>query len=332
MDGRSVQLLLQEIDAVPVKDGGRIAAFGGASGAEFRGTSTLLPEPFTMAASSPEGFMVLIHFLNMHGAPSAKDKRFECPCTSHTKIDAANGTVNGLKVRNFTCSQQLIDQGNSGCSLETYKGGYRCCENNFFLSADIPGPDVPATVFQAKYTFSYIDEDVVEEARPVALTSCCDATGDLTVGGNLEYSVPQCAPGTAPEFCEYVLSTVQKLDHGRGVKVDPEEVIELVHAWGHQHVGGLGMELYNEQTGQLLCRTAPKYGSGFLPGDEDGYVVGIPPCVWGSPPLAPPPRLRRKDLVRTVARYNSTQERHGVMSLWIMSAAPALTNRDDMYV
>ena len=31
---------------------------------------------------------------------------------------------------------------------------------------------------------------------------------------------------------------------------------------------------------------------------------GIPPCVWGPPPLSPPPRIRRNEHVRTVAFYN----------------------------
>jgi len=233
--------------------------------------------------------------------------------------------VDGVKVMPFSCSLELLKQNNTGCSLSTYQGGYRCCEHGVFLTESVPGPNVPADEFNAKFTFNYYDE--LPGARSVSKPSCCDATGNMTHHGNLEYDVPKCAAGTPPEFCEHMVTTVQPFDrpshhfHNASHKVDPNEILELVHAWGHQHVGALGMELYNEQTGQLLCRTKPLYGRGNVAGDEAGFLVGIPPCVWGPPPLPPPPRIRRGDLLRTVARYNSTVPRHGVMSLWLMDAA-----------
>jgi len=271
--------------------------------------------------------MALIHFINMRGAPLPSLRRFECPCTSARRIDPANDTVDGVKVLPFQCGAELLRQSNTGCSLATYQGGYRCCEHGVFLSEKIPGPEVQPDEYRAKFTFTYYHTEL-PGARAVVQPACCDATGDMTKQGNIEYDVPKCAPGTAPEFCEHMISSVQPfgipLQSGGNSSehFDPDEVLELVHAWGHQHVGALGMELFNEQTGQLLCRTKPRYGTGQAAGDEAGFLVGIPPCVWGPPPLAPPPRLRRGDLLRTVARYNSSQARHGVMSLWVMDAAP----------
>eukprot|EP00445_Apocalathium_hangoei_P040720 CAMPEP_0203970122 /NCGR_PEP_ID=MMETSP0359-20131031/97802_1 /ASSEMBLY_ACC=CAM_ASM_000338 /TAXON_ID=268821 /ORGANISM="Scrippsiella Hangoei, Strain SHTV-5" /LENGTH=491 /DNA_ID=CAMNT_0050908071 /DNA_START=33 /DNA_END=1508 /DNA_ORIENTATION=+ len=330
MHGAAVNEFLA--DVAEFAKGGKVAAFGGASGAEFRGTSTALPAPYTSASSSPESFMGLLHFINMRGAKGGvRSKRFECPCTSARKIDPANGTVDGQKVLPFECSLELLQQGNTGCSLSTYIGGYRCCEHGVFLSEDIPGPEVLPDELRVKYTFTYYDEELVG-ARPVRKPSCCDATGNETHKGNIEYDVPRCPEGSPPEFCEHVTMSVQPFDlpmnrSRNGSAIDPDEVLELVHAWGHQHVGALGMELFHVRTGQLLCRTRPQYGNGSGAGDESGFVVGIPPCVWGPPPLSPPPRIRRGDLLRTMARYNSSEARHGVMSLWLMDAAPlAKTN------
>lgn len=147
--------------------------------------------------------------------------------------------------------------------------------------------------------------------------------------------MPRCPAGAPPETCEHIVTSVQPFDmpltghvFNSSEKVNPNELLDLVHAWGHQHVGALGMELYSEQTGQLLCRTRPRYGGGSGPGDEAGFLVGIPPCVWGPPPLAPPPRLRRGDLLRTVARYSSERALYGVMSLWLMMAAPVAGRGD----
>ena len=41
------------------------------------------------------------------------------------------------------------------------------------------------------------------------------------------------------------------------------------------------MELYNADTGALLCSHSPVYGRSHEVFDELGYVT-IPPCLWGG--------------------------------------------------
>jgi len=349
MKGASFKTLLTEIDTALGPQGrGKVAAFGGASGAEFRGTSTGLAAPYTYTVWNPESFMVLMHFINTRGVPHEK-KLWECPCTAARKIDLANGTIDGVKPIPFRCSAQLVQEANTACSLATYQGGYRCCEHGVYLTEDLPDPKLPADPIHAKFTFEYYSEDAPElAAGPIQTLSpaCCDATsvgvGETSASskagrfrqGNLEYDVPQCLPGTPPEQCEYVISSIEYFDMPLGMnssEYDPDEELDLVHAWGHQHVAGLGLQMFKESTGELLCHTRPKYGNGADAGNEAGFVVGIPPCVWGPPPLAPPPRLRRRDLLRTVARYNSTEKHHGVMSLWILTA-PVKKHLSDIVV
>merc|ERR1712083_618587 len=120
--------------------------------------------------------------------------------------------------------------------------------------------------------------------------------------------------------CVHIATSMDKV-YSEGAAVDPDLLVELITARGHQHVGGLGMEMYNERTGQLLCASKPRYGKGSAAGDEFGYMVGVPPCVWGPPPMRPPPRLRAGDLLRTVSRYNSTEGHLGVMGFWFMQIA-----------
>lgn len=343
MKGSSFKVLLGEVEKALGPSGkNKVAAFGGASGAEFRGTSTALAAPYTYAVQNPESFMVLMHFINLRGVSHEK-KLWECPCTKARKIDIANGTIDGVKPMPFACSDQLMQEGNKACSLKTYDGGYRCCQHGVFLTEDVPDPAVPADQIQAKFTFEYYSEEAPElAAGAIATTSpaCCDATAVAVSAdelgrrrgrfGNLEYDVPKCSSDTLPEQCEHVVSTVEYFDLTNSSRYDPNEEFELVHAWGHQHVAGIGLELFKESTGELLCRTRPEYGNGTNAGNETGFVVGIPPCVWGRPPLAPPPRLRRRDLVRTVARYNSTEKHTGVMALWILTSAPI--RKSDIFV
>lgn len=324
MKRRSFEAILTE--ALPEGRRESIAAFGGASGAEYRGTSTRLAGHYTYTVDSPQSFMVLMHFINTHGVPTSQ-KLWECPCTSRRKINVTNGTIDGMKPIAFQCSEQLIQEKNTACSLATYQGGYRCCEHGIFLTEELPGPDAPVDQIEAKFTFEYYEPDAPEvlTAKGTMQPSCCDATGgylsNSSYFANLEYDIPQCSPGTPPEQCEHVISSVEYFDVPSSNGTDPNEEFELVHAWGHQHVAGSGLELWKESTGELLCRSHPKYGTGHLAGDEEGFVVGIPPCVWGPPPLSPPPRFRRHDHVRTVARYNASQRHHGVMSLWLLTAA-----------
>jgi len=131
-----------------------------------------------------------------------------------------------------------------------------------------------------------------------------------------------------------VISSLEYFDmHGHGSDMpDPNEELELVHAWGHQHIGAIGLELIRESTGEVICHTRPRYGASSSVGDEAGFLTGIPPCVWGPPPLAPPPRFRRGEIVRTVARYNSSEQHHGVMSLWLMQVATVQTPKAEVMV
>merc|ERR1711907_79807 len=95
-----------------------------------------------------------------------------------------------------------------------------------------------------------------------------------------------------------------------------EDLVSLVYAVGHLHVGGLSLDLYDDETGELICHSVPKYGTGEEAGDEKGYLVGMSSCTF-DPPL----RMTKDAVVRTVARYNNTVPHHGVMALWLMEVA-----------
>lgn len=306
------------------------AQFGGASGAEFRNNPHDIPKPYGFLLSGVTHMAAVLHLIGMRGVEGhslAHAPLLECPCTPQRHVDPAAGTIGGCLPRPpFHCTDQLVRQRNGGCSLQGYTGGYRCCEHGAFL-VDTDAHDVerrPAATYRLKFSLTFRAHEPARDV-PLHATSCCDVTepvqraGHGFLGGNVEYDIPRCAEGTPPDACVHVATNVQPLDLAE--KEDADELVELVHAAGHLHHGGIALELVDELTGQLVCRATPTYGASAAAGDEDGFLVGIQPCVWGPPPLPPPPRFKRSHPMRTIAYYNSSRPHTGVMSLWLMSAA-----------
>jgi hypothetical protein len=68
----------------------------------------------------------------------------------------------------------------------------------------------------------------------------------------------------------------------------------------------------------VLVTVAALYGNGTEIMNEKAYVVGIPPCLWGSEEegLLPPPKIHLDTNLTTIKRTNSTNGHWGVMALW----------------
>jgi hypothetical protein len=338
---------------------------GGATGGEYRENPHSYPAPYAYRIVNPEAFAPVIHLINTRGstthdkplnasAPPAPAGGFspliECPCPPQRKFDYAKGTIDGCQPDiPFSCNDALIAQNNTGCSLETYTGGYRCCKHRWFVS-DTTSTDVrtlPIDTFVLRFRFWY--EDDLESAKNSAVAGtgkrtrqlqgivCCDVTSDLELTRHqVEYDVPVKANTNPQEKeCQHIATNVQMLDWAKGDPGDPTETIELVYASGHMHAGGLRLEMVDDDTGELLCEVHAasgvagggdgsgglRYGNSSAAGDEAGFLVASRPCVWGPPPLLPPPILQRNHKIRTVAYYNCSVEHHGVMALWLAGGA-----------
>ena len=81
-------------------------------------------------------------------------------------------------------------------------------------------------------------------------------------------------------------------------------------------------ELYNDATGELICKVTAEYGTGDTAGNDAGFY-GIPPCLWGSADdgLNPLPVLTLDTRLRATLRSNSTYGQYGMMGNWMMRAA-----------
>ena len=125
---------------------------------------------------------------------------------------------------------------------------------------------------------------------------------------------------------------------------DPERIekedggkFRLMYAAFHCHAPAcISGELWNDDTGELICRNTAQCtpskqplplskssarsdflrpaasdgtSKGYEPMDEHAYVVGVPPCLWGSEAegLRPPPVLSLDSNLTTIKRANSVK-------------------------
>lgn len=284
--------------------------FGPVGGAEYRDADRDLPIPYRQIVDSPEAFVAILHWINTK-VPAQQSPPFECPCVSDRVFNYDNNTIDGTKPLNFACDEDFKATGNKACQLRGYPGGYRCCEDQAWV-VEPEFRDLGEDTVYGKFTFRV--DDVTPETKQVVSLNL-----DVT-GNNAEYDLPVCSESD-PSKCIHVVENVQYVLQAPGIlpgKPSPKAKVQLLTARGHQHVAGLGSEMYDYQTGKLLCRTENRYGDGSSEIDADGFVVGIPPCVWGQNSSNQPPSFGVFDKVRIVSYYNNTQHHMGVMGLWFM--------------
>merc|ERR1712178_483934 len=121
----------------------------------------------------------------------------------------------------------------------------------------------------------------------------------------IEFDVPKALPGTPPDQAVHTV-TSHFTASGMFTPCDPrtdaycadpkngtDQGVLLIMAGGHCHAPAcLSLELWNEDSGELLCEITPKHGSGDAAQDEAGYLW-LPHCAWGDAKdgLKPPPVL-----------------------------------------
>merc|ERR1712050_391328 len=129
------------------------SSFGGGTGAEFRGYPFQLQAPYAQIARGIEFVMPLLHIINVRKNTSL----LECPC-SPGRVDPANKTIDGKPVKlPWNCNKEFKKEGNPSCSIDTYAGGLRCCEDGIFLP-EHPDSGAAYNEIRLKMTFGFRDE------------------------------------------------------------------------------------------------------------------------------------------------------------------------------
>jgi hypothetical protein len=308
----------------PMKPGSFSRSVGFGAGTECRGTPQEFYYPYAfITVDGEDEWIANVHIINTRKlTPEKAHHCLECPCTSNDEF--TDNAVNGIKFVQGSCNAELRAENNTVCAAATYHGGLRCCEDAALCleKKELASKDeVPTSTYFLRYTIEYTP--VTPEIRPLYIAGCCDATGDFEHHGNVEYDIPACDPELHPG-CVHTLATRQRLSttansvYG-GFSHDTAEQptdVELVFAVGHQHRGGLGISIYNDATGDLICASMPKYGKGHEVLNENGYITAMSTCTF-NPPL----RMKSTDVIRIVSLYNNTLPHTGAMSLMYLAVS-----------
>ena len=248
----------------------------------------------------------------------------------------------------------LVDQHNPTCNIETYEGGLLCCNHGHSLldtDQDIPWPD-QYLEYHMKFRF-YFEEYTPSDSSLTPFNGSSHASNKteslsyqnlvslfwMTEANAQEYDVPACPEGTPPSQCLHVItshfqvkdmlfncSIYPDASSCTGVgSTDPTETqgIKLIYASAHCHASSChSMELYNADTGQLLCRVEPIVGqSDNTLYDERGFLA-LPPCLWSDNAdeknLSAPELLTLNTKLLSVKRSNTTFPHFGDMAMWQM--------------
>ena len=236
---------------------------------------------------------------------------YTCICN-----DGKIGKINGIRFQKHCMPEprgDLIQQHNPTCFIETYQGGQSCCHHKWvLLDEDQQQPEHEMT-YHLKYRFYFQNYTTQKEmVRAYYQTEAYSG----------EYDVPKCLPGTPPEECIHSITAhwqaSDMVDHRY---IGKSKGFELIYAAPHCHAPMcIDVELYNADTGNLLCRVEGLLGTGnsSKPYDEVDYIK-LNPCLWGyDKGLLKPEFLHWNTNLTSIKRCNSTNLHYGEMASWQM--------------
>jgi hypothetical protein len=229
--------------------------------------------------------------------------------------DGHGGSINGLNfVKNCLPEPygDLLLQRNPTCFIGSYQGGLSCCHHkNVLLDADQVQPTDEMT-YQLKFRFWFQELSGHKKLERFYYQT------EAYAG---EYDIPKCEEGTPPEDCIHSITA-----HFQGRDMIDKNIIgnnkgfKLIYLAPHCHAPTcIDMELYNADTGDLICNVNGDLGKGTEDKyDEEGYIK-LNPCLFGEDEGLLEPYLFKWDTNFTsIKRNNNTNAHYGEMASWQM--------------
>lgn len=237
------------------------------------------------------------------------------------------GSIGGIPFKKDCWDEpygDLVQQKNPTCWVDTYAGGLRCCHHQWILldKDQNPWPDqIDQYQLKFRFWFQEYDQDHPQHTNLVRIHWQTEVM-------STEYDVPRKNDATPPENAVHQITARWKVGdmmHDCDVRQAADCTglrqnktgIKLIYAGAHCHAPScLSEDLYNADTGELLCHHEAVYGQGSEIFDEKGYLW-IPPCLWGSPEegLQEPIFLSFDTNLLSVKRNNNTHGHYGEMAL-----------------
>jgi hypothetical protein len=236
---------------------------------------------------------------------------YTCICN-----DGKIGKINGIRFQKNCMPEprgDLIRQHNPSCFIETYQGGLSCCHHNWvLLDANQTQPEHEMTYY-LKFRFWF--QNYTNQRDLVRAYYETEAFSG-------EYDVPKCPEGIPPEECIHSITAhwqvKDMVDHKY---IGKSSGFELIYAGPHCHAPMcIDIELYNSDTGNILCHVDGILGSGNanITFDEKDYLK-LNPCLWGQDRgLLTPEFLKWDTNLTSIKRSNNTNAHYGDMASWQM--------------
>ena len=225
------------------------------------------------------------------------------------------GTINGLSFSK-NCRPEpygdLLRQHNPTCFIESYQGGLSCCHHKIvLLDANQTQPEEEMT-YRLKFRFWFQDYNNHQYL---------DRFYYQTEAYAGEYDVPKCESGTPPEECVHSITAhFQGVDMIDRNKINNSKGFKLIYLAPHCHAPTcIDMELYNADTGDLICHVDGQLGKGTnTKYDEEGYIK-LNPCLFGEDAgLLAPHVFSWNSNFTSIKRNNNTNAHYGEMASWQM--------------
>jgi len=225
------------------------------------------------------------------------------------------GTINGLGFSKNCLGEprgDLLQQYNPTCFIKTYQGGLSCCHHkNILLDEDQVQPEHEMT-YQLKFRFWFQEYYGQKQLERFYYQT------EAYAG---EYDIPKCEEGTPPEDCIHSITA-----HFQGKDMVDDNIIgnnkgfKLIYLAPHCHAPScIDVELYNADTGDLICHVNGDLGKGTENKyDEEGYLK-LNPCLFGKDEgLLEPHSFKWDTNFTSIKRNNNTNGHYGDMASWQM--------------
>lgn len=274
--------------------------------------------------------------------------------TNPDRATQSLGFSKACRARGLPLGADLLHLKNPTCDLATYQGGLSCCHHLWLLTDKDQESIISPEVFEYHIKFRYYYQEYIPAngtapASHQNLVRLYHQTEDAAS----EYDIPLCNRNTtAAEDCVYTITAhwqvkdmlspknvppisnvaaaaaVMGGDDELGSPQTDDTGVKIMFAGGHCHAPAcISIELYNADTGELICRQTPVIGKTLRPTnttgngayDEAGYI-SIPPCMWGADKygLEPALLLTWDTNLTSIKKNNNSYAHFGEMASWQM--------------
>lgn len=191
------------------------------------------------------------------------------------------------------CDEGEVTNGSFGTDSRGNNGGVTCCK-------DCPTTAPPQNItyyFQYDVKYKLFDaEDDLPHVTPVHTTM-------YNAANAIEYDVDVAAGVDGV----HTLTKVTTVDYPS----PQDKAMKIFGCEGHQHIGGIGLEVVDDVTGEVICAITPRYGMGDALGDEKDYLVEM----HGQSFFDAPKVFEPGHPIRVVSHYTTDVAHKGVMAL-----------------